>query len=106
MPLYLDTRGKASAAVAICSRCSQKHPIGYFVGDRNIGPSFRVCPSCSDNYDPWRLPARRTENITLQYPRPDEPLTVGEDADLTYAILTESGFPLLTEDGLTLEIEH
>jgi len=50
--------------------------------DKNI-PGLRVCAPCSDNFDPWRLPARMSENITLRYPRPDEPITGFSTADLT-----------------------
>jgi len=34
-----------------------------------------VCRDDRDDYDPYRLPARETEDITLRYPRPDIPLT-------------------------------
>jgi hypothetical protein len=35
-------------------------------------PGLKVCQQgCADNKDPYRLPARQTEKITLQYPRPD-----------------------------------
>lgn len=79
MPLYLDTSGNASAAIAVCDRCHMKRPLTALVSDPNA-PGLRVCAdygpgSCVDQYDPWRLPARRPENITLRYPRPDEPLT-------------------------------
>ena len=74
MPLYLDTSGYASRAVAICDRCRFKKPLSTLVADGNT-PGLRVCPECSDNFDPWRLPARKPEDITLQYPRPDEPLS-------------------------------
>jgi hypothetical protein len=37
-------------------------------------PGMRVCKDDLDNYDPWRLPARQTENIALRFPRPDTPL--------------------------------
>lgn len=106
MPLYLDTRGKASVAVGICDRCSRKFPLGELMADRN-SPGLRVCREDNDALDPWRLPARRTEDITLRYPRPDESLTfVSEDEDLTYAILTDTGVALLTASGETLEVAH
>lgn len=74
MPLYLDTRSETVAAVAICDRCKFKFPIGHLVSDPN-SPGLRVChDTCVDIFDPWRLPARQTEDITLRYPRPDEPL--------------------------------
>lgn len=34
-------------------------------------PGLRVCKDDLDNFDPWRLPARQTENIALRFPRPD-----------------------------------
>jgi len=40
-----------------------------------------VCDEgCKDQYDPYRLPARQTERITLRWPRPDTPLEVTDDA--------------------------
>jgi hypothetical protein len=32
---------------------------------------MRVCKEDLDNFDPWRLPALQTENISLRFPRPD-----------------------------------
>lgn len=74
MTLYLDTAGYASRAVAVCDRCHVKVPYSTLVADGN-SPGLKVCPTCSDKLDPWRLPARRAEDITIRYPRPDEPLT-------------------------------
>lgn len=34
-------------------------------------PGMRVCKDDLDEFDPWRLPARQTENIALRFPRPD-----------------------------------
>ncbi len=76
MPRYLDTRGKTSVAVAICDRCKMKRSITELMSDPN-SLGLRVCTNgqgCVDLFDPWRLPARQTENITLRYPRPDAPL--------------------------------
>ena len=74
MSYYLDTTGNASLAVAICGRCGLKFPIGDLESDPN-SPGLRVCRDDRDDYDPYRLPARETEDITLRYPRPDIPLT-------------------------------
>jgi hypothetical protein len=74
MSLWLDTSGQASCSVALCDRCHMKVAYSTLVSDGNA-PGLKVCPSCSDNFDPWRLPARMSENITLRHPRPDEPLT-------------------------------
>ena len=40
-------------------------------------PGMRVCKDDVDNFDPWRLPARQTENITLRFPRPDVSVATG-----------------------------
>jgi len=35
-------------------------------------PGVIVCErGCGDQKDPYRLPARKTEKITIRYPRPD-----------------------------------
>ena len=80
MSLYLNTSGQSSAAIATCDRCHLKVAYSTLVADGN-SPGLRVCPECSDDLDPWRLPARQSENISLRYPRPDEPLTVAEDEE-------------------------
>lgn len=73
MPVFLDTRGKSTIAIAICGRCSRKFPYDELMPDPNY-PGLRVCKEDLDQYDPYRLPARQTENITLRFPRPDVPL--------------------------------
>jgi hypothetical protein len=72
--VFLDTRGNSSLAVGICGRCSRKFPIGDLQPDLNY-PGLMVCEADRDNFDPYRLPARQTENIALRYARPDTPLT-------------------------------
>jgi hypothetical protein len=45
--------------------------------DRNI-PGLRVCnEGCNDERDPYRLPARQPEKISIRFPRPDADLTQG-----------------------------
>ena len=73
MPVYLDTRGNSVLSVAICDRCSRKFAYTELMPDPNF-PGMRVCKDDLDNYDPWRLPARQTENIALRFPRPDTPI--------------------------------
>lgn len=70
MPIYLDTRGNSVLSVAICDRCNRKFPYVDLMPDPNF-PGMRVCKEDLDNFDPWRLPARQTENIALRFPRPD-----------------------------------
>ena len=70
MPVYLDTRGNSVLSVAICDRCSRKFAYVDLMPDPNF-PGMRVCKEDLDNFDPWRLPALQTENISLRFPRPD-----------------------------------
>lgn len=72
MSLYLPVRTKGSAAIAICYRCAKKIYHDDLMKDPNTGAMY--CKNCVDLYDPWKLPARKTENIALHYPRPDEEL--------------------------------
>jgi hypothetical protein len=37
-------------------------------------PGLKVCREDLDDLDPYRLPARQTENIALRFTRPDVPL--------------------------------
>lgn len=73
MGVFLDTTGEDSYAIGICDRCKFKFPIGALNPDPN-SPGLRVCEDCIDELDPWRLPMRTPEDITIQYPRPEEPL--------------------------------
>ena len=41
-------------------------------------PGMRVCKDDLDNFDPWRLPAIKTENITLRFPRPDVSVAIDQ----------------------------
>lgn len=75
MPRFLNTLGQTSLAVAICDRCRVKMPIGELSPDRNA-PGLQVCAECNDELDPYKLPARATENITVRHPRLDEDLNV------------------------------
>lgn len=71
MPIYLDTTGRTKIAIAKCDRCQVKYPYDELSSDPNY-PGLRVCPDgCKDELDPYRLPPRETENITLEFPRPD-----------------------------------
>ena len=74
MALYLDTRGNSSCAVGICARCQFKVAYSDLSADRDK-PGMRVCDKCNDMIDAWRLTPRATEDVTLQYPRPDVDIT-------------------------------
>ena len=73
MPRYLATATSGKVAVAVCGRCNFKLPYNELRADKNI-PGLYVCKECSDAKDPYKLPARQPENISLHHPRPDEPL--------------------------------
>lgn len=75
MPVYLDTRGNSVLSVAICDRCNRKFAYVDLMPDPNF-PGMRVCKDDLDKFDPWRLPARQTENISLRFPRPDQDVGV------------------------------
>lgn len=70
MPLFLDTRGRGTLGIGICGRCSQKMSLEDLFPDPNA-PGLRVCRDDLDMLDPWRLPPRPADNITLRFPRPD-----------------------------------
>lgn len=75
MPVFLDTRGNPTLGVALCDRCSRKMPIHELHPDPNF-PGLRVCRKDLDDYDPYRLPARQPETITLPFLRTDRSLAL------------------------------
>lgn len=68
---YLDTRGKQWLAIGLCDRCKRKFPLEELWSDPN-SPALKVCRNDLDEYDPYRLPSRTSEQIALRYARPDE----------------------------------
>jgi hypothetical protein len=76
MPVFLDTLGYSTLAIAVCDRCKMKRPLATLSSDFNF-PGLRVCDQgCKDEFDPYRLPARKTERINLRFPRPDVDIAV------------------------------
>lgn len=65
--------GKSNIANIICSRCQMRMAHADAVQDQN-SPGLWGHEECMDAKDPWRLPPRQTENITLPHPRKDSPL--------------------------------
>lgn len=87
MPRFLNTEGNAVIAIFICDRCRMKRPIIEAMPDPNF-PGLKVCQQgCADEKDPYRLPARKTERITLQFPRPDVSVATNDDG----LVLTPTG---------------
>lgn len=83
MPVFLDTTGLASLAIAVCDRCKMKRPFVDLRSDGN-SPGLRVCgQGCWDTLDPYRLPARKTERINLRFPRPDVSVAANDNYLMT-----------------------
>lgn len=78
MPIFLDTTGNTTLGVALCARCSRKFPLGELQPDPN-SPGLMCCPEDLDDLDPYRLPPRGPDNMTLPFVRPDLPLAPGDD---------------------------
>jgi hypothetical protein len=89
VPVYLDTSSYSVLSVAVCDRCNRKFPYVELMPDPNF-PGMRVCADDLDNFDPWRLPARQTENIALRFPRPDVSVATGPIGG--DQLQTENGF--------------
>lgn len=70
MAKFLNTEGQPTLGIGICDRCSKKFPLAELYPDEN-SPGLRVCLADRDTLDPWRLPARLPDNITLPFYRPD-----------------------------------
>jgi len=70
MPIYLDTRGRSTLGIGVCDRCNRKMSLDELFPDMN-SPGLRVCLADRDELDPYRLPARQPEKITLPFVRPD-----------------------------------
>lgn len=81
-----------------------KRPIIEARPDPNF-PGLKVCgQGCADEKDPYRLPARKTERITLQYPRPDvsvatDPNNLTTDPYGGYVISLEQDNQVPEDDG-------
>lgn len=73
MGAYLDTTGNSTLGIGICGRCSRKFPLDDLMEDPN-SPGLRVCRDDVDDFDPYRLGPRETEDVTLQFARPDDRL--------------------------------
>lgn len=99
MPLYLRTMHLPVVAIGICDRCRKKFPLGELLPDPNT-PGLRVCDKDRDQYDPWRLPARQPEDISLPFARPDVPIALDPPPQpVIEVIATESDEGLLTEES-------
>lgn len=93
MPLYLDTRGRSTLGIGLCARCSRKFSLDDLQSDPNF-PGLMVCDADLDEFDPYRLPARQPDEITLRFVRPD----VSIATDPAGVISEDGNIFLVTED--------
>jgi hypothetical protein len=104
MPIFLDTTGLTSLAIAVCDRCKMKKPYVNLRPDGN-SPGLRVCgDGCFDTLDPYRLAARKTERINLRFARPDVSVDAGDNYLMTggtsqFQISTEQNTQTPTQTG-------
>lgn len=71
--VYVNTTGNPTLGIGICQRCAFKFPLHMLQDDPNI-PGMKVCAADRDDFDPFRMPARPPDKITLPFTRPDTPL--------------------------------
>jgi len=104
MPRFLDTLGNSDIAIAVCDRCKMKRAHSVMRSDPNF-PGLQVCnEGCADEFDPYRLPARKTERINIRFPRPDESVAVQNNQLVTggygaYILSTQQSGQTPAEDG-------
>lgn len=89
MPIFLDTRGRSSLGIAVCARCGEKFSRDDLHPDPN-SPGLYVCDDDMDELDPYRLAPRETENITMEWCRPDAPIT---EVGVTHSFVPPPGIP-------------
>ena len=103
MSIFLDPTGKSTYGIGLCARCSRKFSLDELRPDPNY-PGLMVCKDDADVLDPYRLPARMSEQISLEFTRPDLSLalepTSGWTADGSPLPWSADGFQLQwTADG-------
>lgn len=77
-------------------------PLAELSPDPN-SPGLLVCEEDLDLLDPYRLPARVTEDITLPFVRPDDPLNGESSSAVLFLIATEEiGIVITTENNVGL----
>ncbi len=110
MSRFIDPSGRSTFGLGTCARCWRKFSLEDLHSDPN-SPGLKVCLDDLDDYDPYRLPARRTEDVTLRFYRTDEDLDAGASVRLIRRATedeviraTESGKERVIEDGLPEEI--
>ena|ERR1044071_3438500 len=73
MPMFINPTGRSTYGIGICGRCDRKFSLDQLFDDPNY-PGLKVCAKDMDQYDPYRLPPREPDPITLPFTRPDVPI--------------------------------
>lgn len=102
MPRFIDPRGRATYGVGLCGRCGLKFSTDDLYDDPNY-PGIKVCIKNHDmdDYDPYRLPPREPDQITLEFVRPDFPVV---PTSLPPTVPEDPGWPpadSVSADGIT-----
>lgn len=66
-------KATGAMAIAICDRCGFKYHYLELQPDGN-SPGLRVCRTCWDRKDPWRLLRKKPDALALHFPRTEAPL--------------------------------
>jgi hypothetical protein len=100
MAIWLNTKGKGTLGIGLCDRCHFKFSLEDLMPDGNA-PGLRVCKRCCDVLDPYRLPARQPDDITLPFYRPILPSLVFDTAVIEQNGLSTDGGQWLEADSLS-----
>jgi hypothetical protein len=94
MSRFIDPAGQPTYGLGICARCSRKFRLAELNPDANY-PNLMVCREDSDDYDPYRLAAKREDQVVLPFVRPDTPVTTNPSG-----LITQDGTQfVISEDG-------
>ena len=107
MAYFIDPSGRSTFGIGVCARCWRKFSLEDLYSDPN-SPGLKVCLDDLDDYDPYRLPARRTEDVTLPFYRPDERLFIEQPTPnvALFGLLTaQNGNLLVTQGGDKLVLQ-
>lgn len=74
MSIFEQTLGKSIISPAICDRCRIRGAAADMIHDPDK-PGLFVHKDCADAIDPWKLPGRQTEDVSIPSPRPDVEIT-------------------------------
>lgn len=109
MSIFIDPSGASSFGLGICARCSRKMKLEDLYSDPNA-PGLMVCLDDLDEFDPYRLAARPTEDINLLFTRPDRPIDDVLSTDPTFSLFyirqNGDGILRITESGEFRDIEQ